>query len=146
MNHMRRYLRHNIDDLVKQSLDAGDNHVFFNGCKHSRGYGMIRIKGEIFYVHRLVYEKITGEKIPSYLEINHICNLPACFSFKHLEKITPSTNNSLRPKWTKHKKKYCKEGHEFTPESTVIWTSGQRMCKACLRQRELIRQLVNTVK
>lgn len=121
----------NLNKLVQQSLDAGDNCILFKGAKTSAGYGQIFHEGKVQYLHRVIYEKITNSKIPFLAEIDHTCRIEPCFSFKHLEVVTSSINKKRRRKYTYFKKTHCNYGHEFTPENTRITSNNSRCCKIC---------------
>lgn len=59
---------------------------------YSSGYGSAKVPGKrSIRAHRLYYEKEFGE-IPPDLEIDHLCNQPACCRPSHLEPITHVQN------------------------------------------------------
>ncbi len=108
------------------------------------GYGSIGTGGRnsTAGAHRVGYELMVGP-IPPGLVIDHLCCRPRCIRYSHLQPVPQSVNiargkapaalqefaSSLRAKT------HCKHGHEFTPENTRIKPNGNRICKACARNR-----------
>ncbi|WP_371930528.1 HNH endonuclease signature motif containing protein [Streptomyces poriferorum] len=98
--------------------------------------------------HRAAYELVVGP-IPEGLVIDHTChNRDAtcaggicihhrCINPNHLEAVTQSENR-LRSPHTKvtwgGRLTHCRQGHDFTPENTVI-RKGGRVCRSCHRER-----------
>ena len=102
-------------------------------------YGLMRLnidgKRPSVYGHRLFYEAYKGE-IPKGYEVDHLCFTPRCINPDHLEAVTKEEN--LRRKRAAHKpynitKRFCTNGHEYTPENTLIDSSktGWRRCRTC---------------
>lgn len=101
------------------------------GPINTGGYGQIkkgrRNEGKIL-THRLSYELFKG-RIPDHLQIDHLCRIRSCCNPDHLELVTGSEN--VKRGICGQKKKYCKRGHEFTKENTVLTKRGVQMCKKC---------------
>lgn len=57
------------------------------------GYGRLQIKGRKYMVHRLVYELVTGTKIPEGMVVNHLCGVRSCCRPQHLQLATVQENN-----------------------------------------------------
>lgn len=55
------------------------------------GYGRVTIERETWRVHRLVWHRARGD-VPEGLEVQHLCNIPACSNIDHLVLGTPMAN------------------------------------------------------
>lgn len=78
--------------------------------------------------HRWAWEHEVG-RIPSGLELDHLCRNPSCVRPSHLEPVTHH-ENMARGKWAMQT--HCKRGHAFTVENT--WrrnTDSTRRCRTC---------------
>lgn len=107
----------------------------WEGKVDSRSYGLIyigKIDGKVKYVlaHRAFYERFRG-KIPEKMTLDHLCFQPCCVNPDHLEPKTLSENCSRQ---RSSLKKFCKNGHEFTEDNTIIRKgNGRRDCRSCGR-------------
>jgi hypothetical protein len=101
------------------------------------GYGVFQTKnrGGIVRAHRYAYELLIG-KIPSGLQIDHLCRVKRCVNPDHLEAVT-AKENTRRAFAARAPIARCKRGHEFTPSNThTSPTTGSRTCRACLAVRQ----------
>ncbi len=73
--------------IVWTGATAGHNH-----SKVKRSYGKISIDGKAVSCHRLAYELIHEETIPSDLTIDHLCFNRICINPEHLEPVTNKEN------------------------------------------------------
>jgi hypothetical protein len=109
-----------------------------------KGYGICRSPdNRTMRAHRLAYEAFVGP-IPEGLTLDHLCRVRACCNPKHLEPVTALENllradphygtRPPRPKrsGTVTLKSHCRNGHEYTPENTLI-SKGCRRCRECKR-------------
>lgn len=65
----------------------------FTGRWRSRyGYGRVKWNGRGQQMHRVVFEILTGKKIPPYLHGDHLCRNPPCARYDHIEPVRPSAN------------------------------------------------------
>jgi hypothetical protein len=65
--------------------------LIWTGRLNNHGYGVIKVKTSTRLVHRLMYEYEVGP-IPEGLELDHLCRVPACAEFTHLEPVTHQEN------------------------------------------------------
>ena len=116
--------------LPRVTVDPYRSCWVFGGAKHSAGYGVINIRGTVFYTHRLAYEWFHGD-IPDGLTIDHLCRNRPCCNPMHLEAVTSAEN--IRRAMVKS---HCLRGHEFTPQNSYIRPdNGRRQCIKCIRLR-----------
>jgi hypothetical protein len=112
------------------------------GSMNEFGYGKIGRGGKYggaTKAHLVCYEIANGP-VPKGMELDHLCRNPACVNPDHLEPVT-RRENILRgsgPKITKARhaaRTHCRNGHELTPENTMIrklpngWIG--RRCRIC---------------
>ncbi len=55
------------------------------------GYGLVNRGGQNLTAHRYFYEQ-AGGVVPAGMELDHLCNTPACVRPEHLEAVTHSEN------------------------------------------------------
>lgn len=104
----------------------------WTGATNGVGYGMVFVRGQRYYTHRLLYSRCVAP-IPTGLVIDHLCRNTLCCNPEHLEPVTHRENIMRSP--LMGAKTHCKWGHVFTPENTAITGAGARQCKACVRRR-----------
>lgn len=107
------------------------------------GYGKFSVNGKMVFAHRWAYERFV-EKIPTGLEIDHLCRNRKCVNPQHLQPVThlenmrraPHTNIPGRPKQDS-----CQRGHLYTPENEK-WNKGRtsRCCRTCSNENHRIRR------
>jgi hypothetical protein len=148
-------------------VDKGDGTgcwLWTGGKNPVSGYGQFWTRGKplIVRAHRvaLLFAHIA---MPDDLEVDHLCRVRLCVRPDHLE-LVPHRINVLRgtaPTAAQARRTHCKNGHEFTPETTYTPPSRpySRICKLCpnylnrnarseasRRRRALERHLPNTGK
>lgn len=74
----------------------------WQGCVNNWGYGKIKWKGKVVYVHRLAYWLVHG-RMPKGGHVLHKCDTPGCFNPDHLQGGTQSTN--LKHAWRRGRRK-----------------------------------------
>jgi hypothetical protein len=97
-------------------------------------------------LHRLVYQELVGP-IPDGYEIDHLCHNAdlscagghpcqhrRCVNPAHLEAVTHAVNCQRGRGNGYGARTHCKNGHEFTPENTLV-SHQRRACRACNREK-----------
>ena len=106
-------------------------------------------KGKKFLVHQLVLKAFVGPK-PEGMVCNHKDGNKKNNCIDNLEYCTQQYNNQhaldtgLRkmPSGNSHwngKRKFCKNGHEFSDDNTYEW-DGHRICRRCQADRMYLRR------
>ena len=110
----------------------------YAGQVSSYGYGIVQRDGKRYMAHRVMYENLVGE-IPEGLYTDHLCRVRQCINPEHLEPVT-NKENVLRGQGLaaqNARKTHCKNGHEFTPDNTMIYRGANRpfmrVCRTCDR-------------
>lgn len=111
------------------------------GYHNEAGYGMINIKNKPYRAHRLAYEMLVGP-IPEGLHIDHLCRVRDCVNPAHMEPVTNLENTRRGIGGLMASKRnaaitHCRQGHEFTPENTVMRGSKTRKfrgCRLCVKE------------
>lgn len=134
-----------IDRTLARCVETRDGCWEFTGAL-SQGYGVVgagpRGTGTVL-THRLTYTFFVAE-VPAGLDLDHLCRNRACCNPWHLEPVTRfvNANRGLRARgYGFRDRTHCKNGHEYTPESTQIslspdGTFKQRRCITCRRARD----------
>lgn len=124
--------------ILARTSPEGDCLVW-RGCRTERGYGRVRFRGKADWVHRVIWILTVGD-IPAGLTIDHLCYNPPCVNVKHMRVVSRQVNSqgSSGSRVTgelRRAKTHCKNGHEYTPENTLVRTVGRnpgtRVCRAC---------------
>ena len=97
------------------------------------GYWTKLINGRRHLAHRVMYESRYG-KIPTNLQLDHLCRNRRCVNPDHLEPVT-ARENILRGVGLAAKnaaKKICKRGHKLSGRN-IYNCRGARHCRSCRR-------------
>ena len=110
------------------------------GASDEYGYGSFRIsrhdKGKTWTTHRLAWRWLRGP-LPSWLEIDHLCNSPPCVNPAHLQLVPRGFNGrqgSAVASANRRAKTHCKWGHAFTEDNIYMISDGSRECRKCRRR------------
>jgi hypothetical protein len=110
----------------------------WTGARDRDGYGVKKIDGRQWRVHRLAYMEATGED-PGELHVLHSCDNPPCYRPSHLRLGTNADNVADKVARGRSRNQYtdadaCIYGHVFTPDNVYVNpTSGSRQCRTCRR-------------
>lgn len=110
--------------------------VLWPGYVTQYGYGAVHLRkgpGGAVLVHRVAWERANGP-IPDDLVIDHKCSVRSCVNVDHLQLVTAGENTILgfTRASGRDARRFCKNGHEWTPANTYIRRSGYRQCRACV--------------
>lgn len=132
----RVYERRPVEDRFWEKVTKTETCWLWTGAT-SKGYGhFARTKGDIVEAHVFAYELENGpiQRVAGVrLTLDHLCRVRSCVRVSHLELVT-NKENILRGEGfagIKSRATHCVQGHEFTPENTIIRTNGTRRCRTC---------------
>ena len=122
------------------------------GSQCGRGYGQIYVAGRNRKATQVSWELSNGTSFPEGMCACHSCDNPPCVNPRHIWPGTMKQNTQdardkgrLKGRRKKIRKenrvRFCKRGHEFTPENTRIRPSGARFCIACQKYHRRRRTL-----
>jgi hypothetical protein len=121
------------------------------------GYGIFGVDRTSVLAHRWGYLALVGS-IPDDLPLDHVCHNQdrscfggptcrhrRCVNPAHLEPVVPVVNTRRSIESVGHynaRKTHCPQGHEYTPENTLLFGPGYRQCRQCGRDRQKGRKRV----
>jgi hypothetical protein len=99
------------------------------------GYGHFKVKKRSLKAHRVAWTIVRGP-IPDDKTLDHICRVPRCVNPFHLALVSNRENILRGTSFAAQnaRRTHCRNGHEFTPENTVVYAS-RRSCRVCLRAK-----------
>lgn len=103
---------------------------------NGNGYGVRKRQGQCVLVHREALAEKLGRPVSPGLYACHHCDTPACYEPEHLFEGTPAANTQDmfakgRARGRKGMPK-CSNGHDWTPDNTMIITSSGRTIRQCM--------------
>jgi hypothetical protein len=135
------------DDLARYESKVdrrGDDQCWpWTGGLNHDGYGAFSyIDGDGRCIrlgaHRWILGYLRGKPLGPDEEACHTCDNPPCQNYvKHLYVGTHARNMadmSERERTANAKVTHCPQGHEYTPENTLIRRNGRRKCRECGRE------------
>ena len=106
------------------------------------GYGLLGRGGRgggVVRAHRATY-RLFGEAFVPGLELDHLCRNRRCCNPDHMEQVTHRENilRGTAPAAIHAKKTHCPKGHEYAGRNLRIGVAGNRLCRACDRDKKRI--------
>ena len=119
----------------KYTMDEASGCWIWTAVLDKKGYALFRDKPRTVRAYRWAYEQKHG-RVPTGMELDHLCRVRACVNPDHLEVVTHLENMRRGLYATKT---ICPRGHTYTEENTyVVKVSGHRHCRQCRRDRRAI--------
>jgi hypothetical protein len=131
--------RHDAD-LFWNLVERTDGCWFWRGLRKSDGYGFHGMA----LAHRAAYEFTYGP-VPEGLTLDHLCHNEdlscrggsgcihrLCVRPDHLEAVDAEENTRRG----KRSRRFCRNGHERTPDNFYYCKNGRRYCKQCKQQAQ----------
>jgi len=120
--------------LRMSTADAATGCRIWTRSLNIDGYGIIKVggrKGRNLRAHRVAYELAHGPISPD-LELDHLCRNRRCIEPSHLEPVTHADNITRGLTGNHNKiKTHCPQGHEYTPENTMLYQTRGRAARGC---------------
>ncbi len=123
-------MRPNTIEVFWSRVGKTDGCWEWTGRKDALGYGRFDWANTSVPAHRVAYEAAIG-RVPSGMELDHICRNRGCCRPDHLEAVTHAENmRRSEPARRTH----CPQGHPYDAANTRPRSgSGGRVCKECHR-------------
>ena len=118
--------------MLSRLVPSDNGCLLWPGSKHGRGYGQVKWKGKLTYVHRLVYEFLKGP-IPEGDSLDHLCCNTACANPEHLEPVSHKENVARywERRFSLKTKTTCIRGHENMMRTK---SNGYKECTGCVEE------------
>lgn len=112
----------------------------WKGAKNPDGYGRFYYESKPQLAHRVVFSLANNIHLKDVNVVRHSCDNPACCEPTHLLNGTHKDNMLDRVvRRTRRRgntiRRFCKRGHEMTPENTHVWL-GVHRCKTCIMMKD----------
>lgn len=134
-----------LEERFWEKVDCSGDCWEWTAHIRGKGYGGFWKDGKMMFAHRVAYELEVG-KIPTGLEIDHLCRNRKCVNPHHLEPVT-TRENVLRGEGLAAKQSrqtHCKRGHEFVADSWYPNNKGGKVCRKCesIRRKKKRKQVL----
>lgn len=83
----------------------------WNNAKPDGAYGLVRVDGKRWYIHRYVYSRFHGIELTEADVVDHLCRRRLCFSPHHTEHTDHKTN------WDRGNAAEALRPHRFRPNN-----------------------------
>lgn len=121
------------DGRFWSKVEKSDGCWMWTAATGGGGYGRFKIDGRLHTAHRVAYELAIGD-IPEGMQVDHLCNEPACVRPSHLRVCTPVENlmaeHSMTVPRANSLKSHCPQGHPYSGGNLRTTQAGRR-CRAC---------------
>ena len=107
----------------------------WTGPLNTKGYGLWHANGGRFMAHRTAFSMVRA--LSKEDQLDHLCRVRNCVNPAHLEIVTNRTNvlRGIGPTAQNARKTHCPNGHEYSPENTLLVKIGnrhpERRCREC---------------
>jgi hypothetical protein len=137
-----------LEERIDKSGGASACWLFISKNNKS-GYRRIKIKGKLFYAHRLVYSLSKGIDIPSHIFVCHHCDNPSCCNPDHLFLGNHADNmRDCSKKVRLHYQKKRKLSAHQVSDARLLYSQGESITSLALLyfvDRKTIRNILKRV-
>jgi hypothetical protein len=135
---------------AKVDIRSDDECWKWTAYTNASGYGMFGVGSRTddsrrrVYAHRFAWE-VTNGPIPNRLFVCHTCDNPPCVNPNHmfLDTLHGNMKDAAAKGRTRNQNTdvtHCKNGHEFTEETTYVNPRGSRICRICMNLASCLRE------
>ncbi len=121
---------------VKTKFDPDSGCINWTAGRNRRGgYGRFHLDGKLEVAHRVAL-MLVGVELVEGLTVDHLCRNSRCVNPLHMEQVTVAENIRRGTQgWQQRARMHCPRGHAYDEDNTYVNKRGQRMCRACGRDR-----------
>lgn len=100
--YQKKKINRTLTERLFPFIEKTDYCWLWNGSRVRGGYGRIYFNGKFEFVHRLMYEAVTGEDISNKVVRHYICDNPPCCNPEHLRSGTMADNSADAVRHKRH--------------------------------------------